>query len=155
MRGWVFVLVVAGLAACLGPATESPDTVVPEFSETSETAIEADLSDVDIATPDPEPAAAPPVEEAPEEKTETLPPAVLAQQKACLRRGGRFAPASPGSPFRRCITVPKDANRQCTTGADCEGVCLARSRTCAPVVPLVGCHVVILDSGIPVEQCLN
>ena len=93
--------------------------------------------------------------EAPPAPGPNTPEALAQQEAACTKRGGRFAPITRGSALKLCFIEPKDANQSCTVNSDCEGVCLARSRTCAPVVPLVGCHEVRLDVGGTAVQCLN
>lgn len=78
-----------------------------------------------------------------------------ARQEACERSGGSFGRVTPRSELRVCFRTPRDANTRCDTNADCEGVCLARSRTCAPVVPLLGCNEVILVAGVVAVDCLD
>jgi hypothetical protein len=76
------------------------------------------------------------------------------QRIACERRGGRLTPG-PGQGSLICAITPRDAGRSCTRSTDCEGECLARSRTCAPVVPLRGCHDVLDSSGRSTRLCLE
>lgn len=91
---------------------------------------------------------------------EPLPPGpVTPEQQAdrqadCERRGGSFGSVG-GSSLQVCFITPRDANRSCTSNSDCEGVCLARSRTCAPVIPLLGCNEVILDGGTVATECVD
>ncbi len=78
------------------------------------------------------------------------------QSKAyCEGQGGRFGTRPGGGEDRVCYRTPSDANTSCSVGTDCEGLCLARSRTCAPVVPLFGCNDVITDSGLPATVCID
>ncbi|RYH11637.1 hypothetical protein [Tropicimonas sp. IMCC6043] len=70
----------------------------------------------------------------------------------CEARGGNFGSGSAGV-VNICYVTPKDANQSCSTATDCEGQCLARSRTCAPVIPLIGCHEVLLENGQVAEFC--
>lgn len=80
-------------------------------------------------------------------------PAILAPQKAaCEDDGGRWGKV-PNSDRFVCYRVTKDANERCDSKRDCEGLCLARSRTCAPQTPLFGCHEVISASGIRQTLC--
>lgn len=89
-----------------------------------------------------------------------LPPTPLqAAEEACVAAGGSFGRV-PGAPedapeVRICYREPDDANTGCSAATDCEGACLARSRTCAPVIPLLGCHQVLSSSGVEVEQCID
>ena len=46
-----------------------------------------------------------------------------------------------------CITPTRDAGKSCRKAGDCEGLCLARSRTCAPIEPLFGCNAVLQEDG--------
>lgn len=78
-----------------------------------------------------------------------------AQKTLCERRGGRFGTMGPKSALNVCFMRTKDSNQRCTTSDDCEGVCLARSRTCAPVVPLLGCNEVVLSGGITAVDCVG
>jgi hypothetical protein len=91
----------------------------------------------------------------PEPTAEPGTPEFVQQQRAiCEADGGRFSPG-PGGSTRVCFRTPEDANAFCTTGADCEGLCLARSRTCAPQVPLFGCHEAIMENGLRATICLD
>lgn len=76
------------------------------------------------------------------------------QRTICEARGGNFAPA-PGSGLSVCFETPKDANAPCNSASDCDGACLARSRTCSPVKPLLGCNEVLLDGGQLAEICVD
>ncbi|MFV0335626.1 MAG: hypothetical protein ACK5JR_16330 [Tropicimonas sp.] len=81
--------------------------------------------------------------------------AFVAQQRAiCERRGGSFG-RSPGKVTQVCFITPKDAGKACSQGSDCEGHCLARSRSCAPVTPLFGCNEVLLEGGLAATVCLD
>jgi len=92
-------------------------------------------------------------DEAPPAPGPSTPEAFAAQEAACLSRGGRFAPIRDGSSVKLCFIQPADANQSCSVASDCEGACLARSRTCSPVIPLIGCHEVMLDGQGTAEQC--
>lgn len=75
-------------------------------------------------------------------------------QLACERRKGRWSPVGSGI-LRTCIFETKDGGKQCDRESDCEGACLARSGTCAPIRPLLGCHDVLQDNGVRVTQCID
>ncbi|MDJ0631323.1 MAG: hypothetical protein QNJ44_23915 [Rhodobacter sp.] len=75
-------------------------------------------------------------------------------QQACESRGGRFASAG-ASGAKVCVTRTRDANKVCTASSQCEGVCLARSGTCAPVTPLLGCNDIITSGGGMATVCLD
>jgi hypothetical protein len=76
------------------------------------------------------------------------------QRIACERRGGQLTPG-PGPGSLICAITPRDAGQTCARSTDCEGECLARSRTCAPVTPLRGCHDVLDSSGRSTRLCLE
>lgn len=74
------------------------------------------------------------------------------EQAACEKRGGQWV-AEGGAKF--CLNRTRDAGKACRTGTDCQGDCLARSQTCAPVVPLVGCNEIVTSAGLRVTECVQ
>lgn len=76
------------------------------------------------------------------------------QRAACEQRGGRFGKGGLSGAFV-CYEETRDANQICTTARDCDGLCLARSRTCSPVTPFFGCHEVIGSSGQRSTICIE
>lgn len=137
------------LAACqlslgaLAPGEASPDAggLMAEPIETTT---------LDAPPPEPGPAPAPVPEVAPE----LPPPSRSPQQIACERSGGRYALAGTTG-LRTCVRPTRDSGKQCRRESDCEGLCLARSGTCAPAVPLFGCHDILQDDGRRVTLCLD
>jgi hypothetical protein len=122
-----------------GPATE--DTPPAEAAE-GET------------PPEPEEGETPP-EAAVVEEPEVIDPALLTPEaRACQRRGGIWTKIGAGN-ARSCVKATRDAGKQCDADRDCQGVCLARSGTCAPVDPLFGCNDVLQDDGRRMTLCLN
>lgn len=91
-----------------------------------------------------------------EKAPEPLPPVgaarVALEKAACVKRGGDWA-GGAGAQF--CLERLNDAGKACRTGADCAGACLARSMTCAPVRPLLGCNEIITSAGLRVSECVN
>ncbi len=82
-------------------------------------------------------------------------PEILAPQRAaCERDGGQWGKVPNRETFV-CYRITRDANRGCSNKRDCEGLCLARSRTCAPQVPLYGCHEVLNASGLRQTLCIE
>jgi len=73
-------------------------------------------------------------------------------QTACTKAGGEFLKAGGGG-ARACIYTMRDAGKQCRAAGDCEGDCLARSGSCAPVSPLYGCHEIVMSNGARAMQC--
>lgn len=111
---------------------------------------------------DPEPTLPPEAEDAPPEppaevveEPEVIDPALQTPQAiACQRRGGNWSRIGEGN-ARACVRQTRDAGKRCDADKDCQGVCLARSGTCAPVDPLFGCNEVLQDDGRRMTLCLN
>lgn len=111
---------------------------------------------------DPATAPARAAETAAETVTETAPdaplphpePAKSASQIACEEDGGTWARAGEGGGMS-CIRPTRDSGKQCDRKTDCQGECLARSRTCAPIQPLFGCNAVLMDNGAEVSLCID
>jgi hypothetical protein len=83
-----------------------------------------------------------------------IPDIMANQREACEASGGRWGRKPNGIVFT-CIRALSDANTQCSRETDCEGFCLARSRTCSPFEPLYGCHQVLSPSGFPQTVCVE
>ena len=80
------------------------------------------------------------------------PEAMAAARASCESKGGQWARQGK---MEYCITRTADAGKSCRSGLDCAGECLARSRTCAPAKPLLGCNAVLNDAGIEGNQCVE
>jgi hypothetical protein len=131
---------VEGLAAAETTAAESPDASAPE-PEVAQT----DPAEVE-ETPPVE--ATPPVEVIdPVQQT----PAAL----ACKKKGGSFLSVGGSSIAHACVTPTRDGGDRCERGTQCDGECLARTGTCAPVTPLYGCTEVFQDNGNRVTTCIE
>ncbi|AWB47937.1 hypothetical protein HYN69_04880 [Gemmobacter aquarius] len=76
------------------------------------------------------------------------------EQSACLAKGGIWS-ANGTSPLRTCVTRTRDAGKSCRKETDCDGLCLARSRTCAPVKPLFGCNPILQADGTEATLCID
>lgn len=76
------------------------------------------------------------------------------EQVACEKRGGIWAQAGK-SGARSCVAPTRDGGKQCSRESDCDGVCLSRSRTCAPIKPLLGCNAILQDDGREVTLCID
>lgn len=72
----------------------------------------------------------------------------------CVKAGGNFIREENKALFT-CMGKPRDAGKYCTKESDCQSACLARSNTCAPVQPLLGCNEVLTESGMAVMQCVE
>ncbi len=172
------ILCQALLAACLalsacelglpgaGSATEAPVANAITGGEIEVTALDepqaapAGSSDLQLENaqpsadqptpPDPgiEPVANPDVVEQPA----TVPKSDA--QLACERMGGRWS--SLGNAMTRtCVQPTRDAGKSCTRETQCESQCLARSGTCAPFKPLLGCNEVFQKDGARVTLCIE
>ncbi|CAN0600492.1 unnamed protein product [Ectocarpus sp. 12 AP-2014] len=86
------------------------------------------------------------------ESASIFPNVIAEKQESCLKDGGRWGPATGNNTFT-CFITPSDANTACSKESDCQGLCLARSRTCAPVIPFFGCHQVLSSSGTLQTRC--
>ena len=74
------------------------------------------------------------------------------EKAACEARNGRWSQRGGGF---FCATQPSDGGKSCRTGDDCIGACLARSMTCSPIKPLVGCNEVVTGAGLVVTECVE
>lgn len=92
------------------------------------------------------PEAAPPEAEAAPPKT--------APQLACEAGGGLWSEAGKKG-VKTCVQRTRDAGKSCKREGDCEGYCLARSRSCAPVTPLFGCNDILQADGGQVTLCID
>ncbi|MFM2390982.1 MAG: hypothetical protein RLZZ437_2537 [Pseudomonadota bacterium] len=130
---------VVGLAE--EQAQDNPEPVVEVAEPTAES---------DAASEDPTPE-----EPAAVEEPEAIDPALQTPQAiACTRQGGVWSRIGQGE-ARACLRQTRDAGKRCDSDRDCQGVCLARSGTCAPVDPLFGCNEVLQDDGRRMTLCLN
>ncbi|WP_066704444.1 hypothetical protein [Celeribacter ethanolicus] len=83
------------------------------------------------------------------------PKASESEKAACEEQGGEFRAAGLGG-FMTCFTTPKDAGKSCSKSTDCSGnICLARSRSCAPIMPLFGCNDILDAEGRQVSLCVD
>lgn len=79
---------------------------------------------------------------------------VDAARAACTKAGGTYT-ESGGARGLVCVHRTRDAGKLCTKASDCEGECLARSGTCAPIKPLLGCQAILDNFGRAMTQCVN
>ena len=88
------------------------------------------------------------------ESTSIFPDLLAEQRLQCAKDGGRWGPA-PGRQTFTCFMNLTDANAPCTRETDCQGLCLARSRTCSPIKPFFGCHEVLSPTGLRQTRCIQ
>jgi hypothetical protein len=81
------------------------------------------------------------------------PPPKSDRQIACERKDGSWEDTGGG--LMICVRQTRDGGKRCTRESQCEGLCLARSGTCAPVDPLVGCQDILQDDGTRATQCIE
>lgn len=81
-------------------------------------------------------------------------PPKSAGQIACEKDRGTWARAGEGGGMA-CIRQTRDGGKRCDSKSDCQGECLARSRSCAPIQPLFGCNDVLMDNGAAVTLCID
>lgn len=82
-----------------------------------------------------------------------VPPALRAQAAQCESGKGRFTRRG-GAGTYVCVRPTRDANQSCNDSSECDGICFAKSRTCAPVEPLFGCYDA-LEGGRVVNLCVQ
>ncbi|MDN5788220.1 hypothetical protein [Pseudorhodobacter sp.] len=147
---------VAAPTALQGPAvattTLAPMGEVPPPSATAETPPQTPGVAPPVAETKPSaPVVTPPVVEA-----KPLEPVIIktAVQLACEKKHGRFVMLGKTGAMT-CQFMTKDSGKRCSKETDCEGACLARSRTCAPVKPILGCESILQGDGRQVELCIE
>lgn len=97
------------------------------------------------ATPD-----APTVEPVASEPAAPKSPAQL----LCEKSGGQWLVAGETGAYI-CVSPTRDGGKLCRKKSDCQGLCLARSGTCAPFTPLFGCNDVLEKDGRRVTLCID
>lgn len=76
------------------------------------------------------------------------------ERAACLAAGGRVDTGGL-FPGELCFRPTGDAGQSCSRESDCEGFCLAETRTCAPVTPMFGCTPILDEDGQEVTICMD
>ena len=146
------------LTACEAASPGGPDTSALVTEEIQTSSIDAvpteSLPAAEVVSdwlrPEPRPeTGAEPVEEPPEPEV-----AKSAEQILCERTGGQWAVAG-ASGAHSCVKPTRDGGKSCTKEGDCMGMCLARSGTCAPIMPLFGCNEVLDKQGRRVTLCIE
>lgn len=149
------MLALPWLAACLPGGGDGSVAAPVEAIAVTPLADPAAAPPPDAAPPPPptQPDPAPPdpaAQAAPDPAAQPVPPSP--EQRSCERGGGRWMRAGETG-LMTCLRSTRDAGRQCRRSSDCQGDCLARSGTCAPVTPLFGCHEILQDNGARVTLC--
>lgn len=143
------LLLVLALAAC------QPVAAPVGISEQALPPMAGEVAGTDAVVPEAEAEAEPEpiVLDIPAPSPAPMPAALANQQSECLRGGGSFMARSGG--LFACVSPTRDAGRACRTSADCQGLCLARSQTCAPLTPLFGCNDVLDSRGARQQLCID
>jgi hypothetical protein len=82
-------------------------------------------------------------------------PEVLAPEiAACRKQGGDWISISSEG-GKACVQRTKDSGKSCRKKGDCEGDCLAKSNSCAPITPLFGCNDILQENGSMVTLCID
>ena len=155
LRGLPALAPVLALTACLATGEDALPSLAP--APVTVSVLEGPPARSE-APPESPPGAA---ETQPEAAAESPPPSadrvaepVDPATAACRARGGTMSPG-PAGIGQLCVMPTRDAGRPCTRAGDCTGYCLARSQTCAPVTPLLGCHEVLMADGRRMTQCIE
>lgn len=127
-------------SASAAPGKSAVTVQVPDPSTPRPKLRPADTAATDTPAQTPAPQAAP----------KPIPP----EQALCEKAGGQWA-EMPGSSGRICVHRTRDAGKACHSKRDCQGECLARSGTCSPITPLVGCNDILQADGTEVTLCLQ
>ena len=72
----------------------------------------------------------------------------------CEKKGGRFAKAGNATPVVS-VRETRVGGKSCRRETDCEGLCLARSRSCSPITPVLGCQKSLTRDGLRVTECVG
>lgn len=168
MRRFLIALVL--LAACqTSPPTSGDGGSALATDEITVTSLDGPAAPTGPAAADTEPAAAtdgtpraaadPTAQAAPSD--EAAPPAdegpkapKPAAQVLCENSGGQWAVAGESGAFA-CVKPTRDGGKVCKKQGDCQGMCLARSGSCAPFMPLLGCNEVLDKDGRRVTLCIE
>jgi hypothetical protein len=75
-------------------------------------------------------------------------------QIACEKTGGRFAKAGNSTPFV-CARETRVGGKSRRRETDCQGLCLARLRSCSPITPVLGCQESLTQDGLRVTECVE
>ena len=138
--GWArhaaLVLMLAGCVLAAPQPVAAPDPVLAPVSDPAPQ-----------LQPQPDPASQPL-----EPEIQGKNPPKSEAQRACESRGRLWARVHKG---HSCVVKTRDSGKTCRSKADCQGQCLARSMTCAPALPMFGCHEVIERGGMRVTLCID
>lgn len=149
MRLFVFAFVL--LTACQTALPQGPDAdlspmVTDEIMTTTLDGPAQEPTMTDLASPEP----VGPQSDAPDAPQKPK----SAEQTLCEKTGGQWSVAGQSGAYS-CVKPTRDGGKLCTQQGDCQGMCLARSGTCAPFMPLFGCNEVLEKDGRRVTLCID
>jgi hypothetical protein len=81
-------------------------------------------------------------------------PLTPAERAECVMKGGEVGRGGL-LPDELCFLPQADAGKACSKQSDCEGMCLAGTRTCSPVTPMFGCFQFLDETGRTVGICID
>lgn len=136
------------------PVAAAATTAGPEADPAARVQPDGPATETDEAAPDPVATPAPQPEVAAEAALEVPATPKSDAQIACEKKRGNWSPVGK-SGLHICVFNTRDGGKQCTRESQCEGVCLARSGTCSPIKPLVGCNEIFQDDGARVTLCID
>ena len=122
------------------PPAAAPDTAVQVPDKTTP---RPKPRPADSAAPAPPPVA-----------SEPAPLPASPEQALCEKAGGQWS-GSGDSTGHVCVHATRDSGKFCRKKTDCQGQCLARSHTCAPIQPLMGSNAILQPNGSEVTLCLQ
>jgi len=121
-------------AAVSAPVAQAQKAAAATTAEAPRMSAAARAAETPAAPPPPEPLKSP-------------------SQIACEKTGGRFAKAGNSTTFV-CARETRVGGKSCRRETDCEGLCLARSRSCSPITPVLGCQESPTQDGLRVTECV-
>jgi hypothetical protein len=122
-------------AAASAPVAQAQKAEAAATAKAPKMSAEARVADTPATPPPPEPVKSP-------------------SQIVCEKKGGRFAKAGNATPVV-CVRETRDGGKSCRRETDCEGLCLARSRSCSPITPVLGCQESLTRDGLRVTECVG
>jgi hypothetical protein len=146
-RGGIALMLLLGGCQLIGK-TDAPSDIAPPTALLGPAVAVTALAPLGAPVPEVPPAAAPPATPPVPVKVKT------AGQIACEKHGGSFV-VFGATGAMTCQMPTRDGGKQCRRESDCDGVCLARSNTCAPVKPLLGCQAILQNDGRRVDLCID
>jgi hypothetical protein len=123
--------------------SKAPSAVPPEIPQKPVTA----------APTTPQPAKSEPEKPTAVPQVDTAKP-IAPEVLACMKLGGEWS-AVDDQGAMACIHRTRDSGKTCHRKSDCQSECLAKSNSCAPIMPLFGCNDILQDDGSMVTLCID